>query len=87
MRISNEHATNPGIYSRLGINHFVSHHLGMLWIHVVLGDEFLDHLARRFAAMTIIVRGMGAYGEVFKRVKLVQAHIILKLAVDNINRF
>jgi hypothetical protein len=59
----------------------------MLWIHVVLGDEFLDHLPRRFSAMTIIIRGMRAYGEVFKRLKLMEAHIILKLAMNNINRF
>ncbi len=54
---------------------------------MVLGDEFLDHFPRRFSAMTIVIRGMGAYGEVFKRLKLVQAHIILKLAMNDINRF
>ena len=59
----------------------------MLWIHVVLGDEFLDHLARRFTAMTIIIRSVGTNSKVFKRLKLMQSHIILKLAMDDINRF
>ena len=87
MGIPNQNPINPCIFTRLGINYFVTYHIRVLRVHVVLRDEFLNHLAGRFAAMTIVIRGMRTNSKVLKGLKLMQAHIILKLAMNDINRF
>ncbi len=87
MDLSNQNAIDPCILSRFSINDFVTHHVRIFQINMILFNEFLDHLSRRFAAMTLFIWGMWANGKIFEWMEFVFTKIILKLAVDNINCF
>ena len=78
---------DTGILARFSINHFITQHVTLVSIKMILFNQVLNHLAGWFPTLTFIIRGMRADGKIFKGIKFVASKVVLQLPVDDIDIF
>ncbi len=78
---------DSGILSGFSINQLVSQHIALVSIKVILLDQVLNHLARRFPTLAFVIRGVRTNRKIFEGIEFVASKIVLQLPVDDVDIF